>query len=145
MKNIVLPLALGALALSGCTQQVVVAESAASIFLTRPSTPPPADTQSQIAEHESWCYKTMATTECYTKAQDVAPTRLVNVDPQNVYPLTPQAYHDEVAGIRPAGPATGKPMALNSSAADPAEKKSYFEKLTGYKFSWDTLSWDALF
>jgi hypothetical protein len=132
-----LPLALGAFALTGCTQQVVVAETAASMYLLRPATPPPADTQSQIAEHESWCYKTMADTECYTKAQDVAPGRLVNVEPQNLYPLTPQAYRDEVAGIRPAGPATAKPVALNSATEDPIGKKSYFEEVTGRKLSWD--------
>jgi hypothetical protein len=131
MKNTVLSLALGALALSGCTE-LVVAETAASIYLTRPSKPPFADTRNQIPAHETWCYSTMADSECYTTAQNVSSDRLINVDPQNRYPLTPQAYRDELAGRSPTPAATAKPTELGSSKPVPAtpnsaEKESFMK------------------
>ncbi|MDD3370395.1 MAG: hypothetical protein PHE27_01075 [Alphaproteobacteria bacterium] len=95
---------LGVLALCGCTEQVMVASSAASIYLSRPEQPGPADTRSQIPPHEVWCYRTMADVDCYANPQDVHASRLVNVQPQNYYPLTPQAYEAEVAGMRPVFP-----------------------------------------
>jgi hypothetical protein len=101
MKNAVFLPVLGLLALTGCTGQVFVAKSAASIYLTRPDTPPPADRSYQIPEHETWCYRTIADVECYAKPQDVPPSRLVNVDPQPYYPLTPEAYQAELEGMRP--------------------------------------------
>jgi len=88
--------ALGAFALGGCTGPVIMGADAAMIVATRPLSPPPADTQSQIPEHETWCYTTLGDTQCYTKAQEVPPDRLVNVEPQNRYPLTPAAYRDEL-------------------------------------------------
>lgn len=137
MKIAFVPLALGALALGGCTPQIVAGETAATIYLSRPDKPPPADTQSQIAEHEVWCYKTMADTECFSAAQDVPAGRLVNVEPQNLYPLTPKAYHDEIAGIRPTPAATAKPVSLNSKETDTPEKeKSFIEKITDYTDHW---------
>ena len=133
MKKTVLSLALGALALGGCSEQVVAVGSAATIYLTRPDTPPAANTKSQIPEHESWCYSTMGDTECYTKAQDVPPGRLVNVEPQNLYPLTPDGYKDELAGRRPA-PAVAKPVALDAKEAAPvAEDKTFFDRITDYE------------
>ncbi len=138
MKSIALLSVLGIFALVGCTGQAVAVKSAAAIYLTRPDEPPPADTQHQIQEHETWCYKTMADTDCYARAQDVAPNRLVNVEPQNLRPLTPDAYRDEVAGRRPA-PATAKPAPLNASKEDkPAEQDKsadgpyLIERVTGY-------------
>jgi len=98
--------------LAGCTQQVVVAESAASIYLTRPSTPPPADTSERIADHELWCYRTLGDVQCYSSAQDVPPNRLVNVSPQRIYPLTAEAYRDEV-NRQQIAMATGGPASLN--------------------------------
>jgi hypothetical protein len=74
---------------------------AAMMVATRPSSPPPADTQSQIPEHETWCYTTMGDTQCYAKPQEVAPNRLINVEPQNRYPLTAEAYRDELTKSRP--------------------------------------------
>lgn len=63
---------------------------------TRPEEPPPADTEDQIAQHESWCYESLGYPECYPHAQPVNGNRLINVDPANRYPLTPQAYRDAV-------------------------------------------------
>jgi hypothetical protein len=63
---------------------------------TKPDELPPADTEDQIAEHESWCYETMGYPECYAHPQSVDPNRLINVDPANRYPLTPHAYRETV-------------------------------------------------
>jgi hypothetical protein len=139
MKLNILSLVFGVLALAGCTGQAVVASSAATIILKRPGEPPPADTKSQTPEHETWCYKTIADTECYARAQDVPPGRLVNVEPQNLRPLTSSAYKDELAGRRPS-PATAKPVDLGSAKGDtsvegpPVEEESFFKKITGYDF-----------
>lgn len=89
------------LLLDGCaapvmTETVVGAAAAAGIYETRRTDGPPADTADQIAAHEDWCYSTLGDIECYAHPQNVPPDRLVNVDPQNRYPLTPRAYHDVV-------------------------------------------------
>lgn len=98
-----------ALLLAGCTFMEpltagTAASNAATVFLTRTREPPPADTSYNIPPHESWCYRTMATTECYATPQDVPPSRLVNVDPQYYYPNTPDAYRARLAGVRPETP-----------------------------------------
>ena len=69
---------------------------AAGMWFTRDKTPPPADTEHQIAQHENWCYETMGYAECYPTAQNTEPDRLINVDPQNRYPLTNHEYWDVV-------------------------------------------------
>lgn len=85
------------LALSGCAGNPVgVAAAAIGIMETRPDELPPANTADQIGPHESWCYETLGYPECFTHAQNVNPNRLINVDPANRYPLTPQAYRDVV-------------------------------------------------
>lgn len=89
-------LALSTLALVGCSGAAITGGTAAVAYVTSPSTPPPADTASQIAEHESWCYQTLGYAECYPHPQDVPPGRLINVDPQNRYPLTSEAYDDMI-------------------------------------------------
>ncbi|MFA5040213.1 MAG: hypothetical protein WC464_01085 [Bdellovibrionales bacterium] len=131
MKSNILLLVIGCLALSGCSEQSLAVKTAAMVFVTRPKELPPADTKTQIPEHEVWCYRTMGETDCYAHAQDVQPTRLVNVEPQNLYPLTHDAYDDELEGKRQA-PATANPVKLNAGDV-PVEKKSLFERLTGYK------------
>src|ERR1700728_4568705 len=88
-------LALAMLSLAGCNGTTVfAAASATGIYYTKDKDKPPADTKDQIAEHESWCYETMGYAECYPSPQNVEPDRLINVDPQNHYPLTPRAYWD---------------------------------------------------
>jgi hypothetical protein len=98
MKNLPYVLmALAALALANCTPlQLYSAGTTAAIYASRPDDPPPADTEDQIAEHESWCYGTMGYPECYTKPQNTNPQRLINVDPKNKYPLTNHNYWDLV-------------------------------------------------
>ncbi|MDX2028402.1 MAG: hypothetical protein SFW62_07180 [Alphaproteobacteria bacterium] len=88
-------LILAALILSGCNGTVIgLGGAALGIWGTKPGEEPPADTESQIAQHESWCYSTMGYSECYPHPQDVNPNRLINVDPANRYPLTPLAYRE---------------------------------------------------
>lgn len=72
---------------------VAIAGAATGIWYTRDRKQPPADTASQIPAHESWCYKTLAEPECFPAPQDVPPSRLINVDPQNRYPLTRRGYY----------------------------------------------------
>jgi hypothetical protein len=90
-------LALAALMLANCNGTTVAAVgSAAGMYLTKPKEPPPADTADQIAQHDSWCYETMGYAECYSQAQNTEPDRLINVDPQNKYPLTNHDYWEVV-------------------------------------------------
>ncbi len=131
MKSEILLFAMGALILGGCTQQKVAAGAVALVTYTKPEEKPPAETKSQIPAHETWCYTTMGDTECYAKAQDVQPGRLVNVEPQNLYPLTEEAYNDEIQGRR-AAPATEKPVKLDEAGKPPKEEKSFFDKLKDY-------------
>lgn len=87
------------LALGACNgTTVAIAGAATGIWYTRDRKLPPADTDSQIPAHESWCYKTLAEPECYPYPQDVPPSRLINVDPQNKYPLTRRGYYQALAG-----------------------------------------------
>ncbi|MER2520977.1 MAG: hypothetical protein ABTQ34_09920 [Bdellovibrionales bacterium] len=82
------------LALTACNgTTVAIVGAATGIWQTRTRTPPPADLASQIPAHESWCYRTLAEPVCYTQPQDVPPDRLINVDPQNRYPLTRRGYY----------------------------------------------------
>ena len=90
-------LALAMLTLASCDGATVFSGvSTAGMWLTRPGDPPPADTEHQIAEHESWCYETMGYAECYAHPQATDPNRLINVDPPNRYPLTPREYDEAV-------------------------------------------------
>jgi len=89
------------LLLSNCaapamTGAAVSAGAAAGIYATKPGDLPPADTAHQIPPHENWCYTTMGDSQCYSHPQNTAPDRLINVDPQNRYPLTPRDYHEVV-------------------------------------------------
>ena len=95
-------LALILLTLSACNGTTVGLGAAyLGITETRPEDLPPADTEDQIAQHESWCYESLGYSECYAHAQNVDPNRLINVDPANRYPLTPDAYRDVAAETRP--------------------------------------------
>ena len=85
----------GLLALSTCGGPII-GSTTAMMYATKPSSPDPADTASQIPEHETWCYQTLADSDCYSHIQDTQPDRLINVDPQNRYPLTRRAYHEAV-------------------------------------------------
>jgi len=89
--------ALAALALAGCNgTTVALGAAAAGIWETKPDPLPPADLASQIPQHESWCYETMGQPECFSHPQKDANNRLINVDPENRYPLTARAYHEAV-------------------------------------------------
>ena len=91
-------LALILLTLSACNGTTVGLGAAyLGITETRPDDLPPADTANQIAQHESWCYESLGYAECYAHPQAVDANRLINVDPANRYPLTPQAYRDAVS------------------------------------------------
>ena len=122
MKYAVISLTLAGLALGGCTGPIIMGTDAAIIMATRPGSPPSADTQSQIPEHESWCYSTLGDPQCYAHAQDISPGRLINVEPQNRYPVTVQAYRDEIAGRNAPQPSgAAEPIALGSAASAPVE------------------------
>lgn len=120
MKYIALLCVFMPLALGGCMSTMGMATLGAEgaiFYATKPDSLPPADTEHQIPAHESWCYRTMGEVQCYAKAQDVHPERLINVEPQNRYPLTPKDYQDEVAGRRHLPPATDEPIELNNGNA----------------------------
>jgi len=88
---------LAMLALAGCAgANEAVVGTAASIWETRPDKPPPPDLEDQMAQHESWCYSSMGYPECYSHPQEGAGPRLINVDPQNRYPMTPRDYYSTV-------------------------------------------------
>ena len=78
----------------GMVNAEMLGGSVATMWATKPSTPPEADLDLQMAQHESWCYSTMGSPQCYTCAQDVPPSRLINVDPPNRYPLTVRDYNE---------------------------------------------------
>lgn len=99
--------ALAALALSGCGASIAgvslvngttvgLGGAAEGIIATKPDQPPPADLASQIPQHESWCYETMGYPECFSHPQKDANNRLINVEPQNRYPVTARAYYQDV-------------------------------------------------
>ena len=112
MKHKILYLGLAVLTLGACTGPVIMGGDAAVMYISKPDAPPPADTASQIPQHESWCYSTMGDPECYAHPQDVPPSRLINVEPQNRYPVDLRAYHDAV--IEGQGPAV-RPAAVTSA------------------------------
>jgi hypothetical protein len=86
-------LALASLMLAACSGTTVGAAAAYyGITHTRPDEGPPADVEDQTAPHESWCYETMGYAECYAHPKIGADNRLINVDPQNRYPLTHADY-----------------------------------------------------
>lgn len=113
------------LALGGCTLPQV-AGTAAVVYATKPGALPPANTQDQIPEHETWCYTTMGDPVCYSKAQNVQPNRLVNVEPQNRYPLTADAYRDEIEGKRRM--ADNNPEKLSDAKDSVEEGQSFWER-----------------
>ncbi len=92
-----LSLAFVTLPLAGCAGWPAAGAAYVGVTETRRDDPPPADTADQIAAHDSWCYETLGYAECYAHAQNVDANRLINVDPANEYPLTPQAYRDAAA------------------------------------------------
>jgi len=106
--------------LTGCNPPVGIGlAEAGAAWITKPSTPDAADTASQIAPHESWCYRTLGTIECFDQPQDDAGNRMINVDPQNRYPLNARAYAEVVTQNRMAEEAKNKPP-MNAVAV-PAE------------------------
>lgn len=123
MKYSSLFLAAALFALAGCTGPVIMGTDAAITVATRPGSPPPADTASQIPAHESWCYTTMGDPQCYTQAQDVWPDRLINVDPQNRYPLDPTAYRQTVAAQKMAATSSTVPTSLIPSPTVGVDQK----------------------
>jgi hypothetical protein len=90
-------LALAMLALAGCGTIPYLGGEVAGMYATKPDDLPPADTADQIAEHESWCYETLGYAECYSSPQETPPNRLINVDPENRYPLNVRAYNEDLA------------------------------------------------
>jgi hypothetical protein len=121
--------ALGVLALSACTGPVIMGTDAAITVATKPWGSPPADTADQIPDHASWCYVTMGEPQCYAHPQNTSPDRLINVDPQNLYPLDATAYRQAVAAKPPVPPASGEPVALNTTAPQIAEKDALKEEI----------------
>jgi hypothetical protein len=122
MKYSCLSLAFIALACGGCTGPIIIGSTAGMMVASRPGDGAPADTASQIPAHESWCYKTMGEPECYTHAQDVAPERLINVEPQSRYPLDLASYHEAVQGRADNAGASSQPIVLQPAATVPVEK-----------------------
>ncbi|MBV8060636.1 MAG: hypothetical protein JO126_04075 [Alphaproteobacteria bacterium] len=92
------------LLLTGCGENASLAAiegvAAVGAWATSPWTPAAADTQSQIPEHENWCYTTMGDPECYSEPQDQQPETLINVDPQSRYPLNNRSYQEAVMHAR---------------------------------------------
>ncbi|MGB9153817.1 MAG: hypothetical protein WCD70_12120 [Alphaproteobacteria bacterium] len=128
MKYSFLSLAFAAFVLAGCTGPVIMGGDAAVMAATKQWSKPPADTASQIPPHESWCYSTMGDTECFAQAQDTQPNRLVNVDPQNRYPLNAPAYRQVVANDKRAAEekvaaAGAPPTALTPAPTIAVEQK----------------------
>ena len=72
---------------------VGIGMAAAAVYGSKPDAPPDAVTSSQIAAHNSWCYKTIGDVECYAAPQPDSGARLVNVEPENMRPLTAEAYN----------------------------------------------------
>ena len=60
----------------------------------------PLQVDNSIQPHESWCYQTLGEIDCYTTPQAFPPSRLVNVDPQSLRPLTAEESAKEVAARR---------------------------------------------
>lgn len=125
MKKINLPFGTLAalLLLSGCTPPMVMGLAAGGgMYATKPGEGAPADTEDQIAPHESWCYHTLGEeVECFSEPQDTPPGRLVNVDPANRYPLNRKAYADALAKAHAPTPAAAATAAedLNKPAQNP--------------------------
>ena len=88
-----LSLAFVLLTLSACGSGFGIATAAFTMDQTRPDALPPADLSAVAATHESWCYRTLGTVDCFSQPQPNQGARLVNVDPENRFPLTPQAYN----------------------------------------------------
>ncbi len=116
MKYRFLSLTLAAMALSACTGPIIMGTDAAIIYTTKPNEPPPADPNLQVPPHESWCYSTMGDTECYSKPQDVPPSRLVMVDPPSHYPIDLPSYEER---LHPAAThyASEPPVLISQSPA----------------------------
>jgi hypothetical protein len=119
--HLALPVTMALLLLAGCGAPVGLAGSSTGLmWITKPSEPPSADTAGQMAEHESWCYRTLGTIECYAEPQDVPPSRLINVDPPNRYPLTRRAYAETLTQSRlDAAPKVFTPDAASNPAPEP--------------------------
>ncbi len=95
-SHLVLILIAVAVSITGCTgAEGLVGIESAGIIGSHDWSEKPADTASQIPQHESWCYATLGAPECYSLPQKHSPaSQLINVDPQNRYPLTYPAYND---------------------------------------------------
>ena len=129
-KNLpLLPAMAGLLLLTGCGAPVGLAAWTAGVaYETKPDDLPPADTDSQMPPHESWCYKTMGeVVECYTEPQDTPPGRLLNVDPPNKFPLTAKAYDAAVAKSKevPKPAEAAAPVAADPALYPPDQNGMY--------------------
>jgi hypothetical protein len=123
--------ALGLSACAGLTGPVIMGADAAGIYATKPSSGEPADLDAQIPQHQSWCYSTLGDTQCFAHPQNVPPDRLINVDPQNAYPIDVAAYHQALIAkpvIMPL-PATGLPVPIDSAAAIRVEKATLKDEI----------------
>lgn len=58
---------------------------------------PPLQAERPIEPHETWCYKTMGETECFSGPQNFSPDDLVMVDPPSSYPINREAYKRALA------------------------------------------------
>lgn len=95
MKSRYLFLILSLLPLGGCNWPLIGA-GAATAYLTKPSDPPPADTEDRVKTERLWCYRTLGDPECYAYAQDVPPNRLIATLPAKDQPTDLRAYHEAV-------------------------------------------------
>jgi hypothetical protein len=121
MKKIfyLLPALMSVALLAGCAVPLAVA---GGMYATKPSEPSPADTASQIPQHESWCYSSLGNSvECFSEPQDTPPGRLINVEPQSRYPLTAAAYRQVVEQNRLASLPKEAATAVPSAAATPVQ------------------------
>jgi len=113
------------LSLAACTGPIIMGTDAAIVYATKPSDPPEANTKDQIAEHQSWCYQTMGDSQCFAHPQNVPPDRLINTDPQSIYPVDVEAYHRALVARPPMAipvAATGDPVMLDPAIVVSVEK-----------------------
>ena len=86
-------LAFAMVTLSGCGSGFGIMAVTGAVYASKPDELPPADLATAAAPHETWCYKTLGTVDCYAQPQTNQAGRLINVDPENRFPMTTQAYN----------------------------------------------------
>lgn len=82
----------------------------------------PGSTERPIEPHETWCYKTMGETQCFSAPQNLPPDSLVMVDPPSRYPVNREEYQRALAEAQGAEktkeiPDVTAPAPLRGSAA----------------------------